>query len=296
MLNTKGFSSLIKHFYDTPELFIFHAGWDQALHLTEEVKNDLLKAIPVWEHDMRRNGIPAKGSGAIFQTSDEDLMVEPFDIPSTWSIVAGIDFGRSRDPSTIVYATMDPDTETYYIIHEEYLDSDRSPEFMAQVILNSKWPNVVVVPPHDVNNTTSDSGNETRATILREAGVNLLPQTFSNSPELQLSITSVHKKHMGKEGGLVWMGNKMKEGKMKVFNTCTKFFEEKRSYFYIMKGGKFYPKDGDDHIIDAARIATISLGRFGNPVFEAIKQPREQDRWSSGELNTAQWRYTHYED
>lgn len=258
-----GLSALIQMFYDRKGLFIFHAGWDEVPHLSEETKKALLETYPEWEVEMRCKGIPSKGSGAIFQVEDSFISAPELRPMAHWPIIAGIDFGRSRDPSTIVYAAKDPSTEIVYLFNEEYLDKDRSPENMARVILSSEYPEIPVIGPHDTNAVTTDGGNETRGVIMREHGVNLLGTTFSNPQELQNQITNIHKKHMGKEGGLAWMAHMMKQGKLKVCANLSYFFKEKQSYFYITKGGKTVPKDGDDHIIDAARLAVLSIDRYG---------------------------------
>lgn len=48
-----GYSALIKKFYDTDDLFIFHAGWNQCPHLDEETKRNLLATYSDWEISMR---------------------------------------------------------------------------------------------------------------------------------------------------------------------------------------------------------------------------------------------------
>lgn len=260
-----GLTSLIQQFYDKPKLFIFHAGWNDAPHLSEKTKTELLDAIPEWEKEMRTKGLPSKGSGAIFQVEDKDIVVPEIVPNANADIVVGVDFGRSRDPSTIVWAMKDPDTDVITIFREDYLDQDRSSEAMAQVILNSPWPQAPVVVPHDGNSVATDGGSETRAVIMRELGCNVMIGTFSNPADVQNNITNVHKKHNGKEGGLAWMAYQFKKGSLKVCEHLDYFFKEKRSYFYITKGGKTQPKDGDDHVIDAARIAVLSLGRYGIP-------------------------------
>lgn len=134
---------------------------------------------------------------------------------------------------------------------------------MADIILNSPWPQAPVMVPHDGNGVATDGGSETRAAILRRLGCNVVAGTFSNPLEVQNAIANPHRKHLGKEGGLAWMGYRFKNGSLKVVQTLNHFFREKRAYFYITKGGKTSPKDGDDHIIDAMRIGVLSLGRFG---------------------------------
>lgn len=284
-----GYTPLIQHFTDTPELFIFHAGWEDCPHLSEEQKKEMYANLPEWQHDSASKGLPAKGSGAIFGIDDEAISVEPFPIPSDWTIVGGLDFGRSRDPSTIVCAAMDPYTETIYIFKEHYLNVDRSPEAMARTILKGQYPSIPLVSPHDGNGVSTDGGDETRAEIMRKLGARVRRKTFENTSDIKLTINNGRKKSLGKESGLAWMLSQMKAGKLKVFSDCEWFFKEKRSYFYVMKNGKFFPRDGDDHIMDAARIAVISIGRYGEMAMDCMTKPEDYDEWSTTELNTAGW-------
>lgn len=259
-----GLTPLIQKFMDTPdEMWIGHVGWDKAEHLTEEVKASLIASYPEWEIPMRTQGIPSAGSGAIFKVLDSDITVPATQPLDNWRIVAGVDFGRSRDPSTVVFCALNPDNDQTIIFHEEYLDEDRSPENIARVILSSPYPQIPVVVPHDGNGVATDGGSDTRAVIMKREGCNVMAGTFSNPIEVQNTINSVYKKHMGKEGGLTWMAHKFKNGSLKVGDNLLHFFKEKNSYFYVERNGKSQPKDGNDHIIDAARIAVLSLGRFG---------------------------------
>ena len=276
-----GLTPLIQKFYDNEDLFIFHAGWDDCPHLDEETKKKLLATYSEWEVECRTKGIPSKGSGAIFQVNDSDIAIPEWTPPDDWRIVAGIDFGRSRDASTIVFCAKDPDSDEVRIFHEEYLDQDRSPENMARIIVNSPYPRIPIVPPNDGNSVSTDGGSETRAAIMRRFGAKVIVGTFSNPPEVQNTISNVNKKHIGKEGGLAWMAYMMKNGTLKVCNHLENFFREKRSYFYITKGGRTQPKDGNDHVIDAARIAVLSVGRYGTPAGMCKSEVTKQD-WNNG--------------
>ena len=56
---------------------LYHATWDDAKHLNEDVKKEILAALPPHERDMRSKGVPILGSGLVFPVSEEDLEVEP---------------------------------------------------------------------------------------------------------------------------------------------------------------------------------------------------------------------------
>lgn len=282
-----GLTTLIQKFMDTPEeMWIGHVGWDRVPHLDEETKATLIASYPVWEIPLRTQGLPSAGSGAIFQVEDEEIMVPPIEPKGHWPIIIGVDFGRSRDPSTIVWATHDLEEDKIVIFREDYLDIDRSVENISSIILNSPWPQAPIIVPHDGNGVSTDGGSETRASIMSRLGCNVMPGTFCNPLEVQNTINSPFRKHLGKEGGLAWMAYRFKNGSLKVVQTLNNFFREKRAYFYITKGGKTQPKDGDDHIIDAARIAVLSLDRFGQAANRCGPKVHNDNNGFSYEPNT----------
>jgi hypothetical protein len=64
------------------------------------------------------------------------------------------------------------------------------------------------------------------------------------------------------EPGIHELYNRMREGKFKVFETCTEFFREFR--LYHRDNGKLV-KENDD-VLDACRYGAIMIGRFGVPM------------------------------
>lgn len=267
-----GYTDLIRKFTEEENLYIFHAGWDDAPHLTEGVKKELLSGIPDWEVPMRTQGIPSKGSGAIFPIDDSDIEIEEIVPKPHWRVLAAVDFGKSRDPSVIMFITKDEESGRYICYKEVYLDQDRSVENIAKHLLEQEAVNIPVIVPHDGNSVVEGLGNATRATIMRELGCNVIQGTFSNPAFIQNSITNVHKKNMGKEGGLHWMAYNFKTGLIKVARSCSNFYRQKRGYFWVETRGSTKPKDGDDDTIDALRYGLLSVDQYGVPYGQCLSQ------------------------
>lgn len=151
-MNTTGYTDLNKLFDedDTGNLYIETVGWDDCPHMTPDIQQQLLAGIPEWQRDMRCKGLPVLGSGAVFPYKDSDITIDDVYILPHWRVVAGVDFGMTTDPSTIVYSAYDPDNDMYYIFKEFLLDEDleaRTPTNMSRVILSSDIPNIPVVVP-----------------------------------------------------------------------------------------------------------------------------------------------------
>jgi hypothetical protein len=66
---------------------------DDADHYSPEDKARIAAQYPEHERDTRTKGIPAMGSGRVFLVDEEKLLVEPFECPSHWVKLGGMDFG-----------------------------------------------------------------------------------------------------------------------------------------------------------------------------------------------------------
>ena len=67
-----------------PGKYVCTATWDDAPHLSEEVKKELWDAIPPFQRDARSKGVPQLGSGAIYPVPESEFTVDDFEIPGHW--------------------------------------------------------------------------------------------------------------------------------------------------------------------------------------------------------------------
>jgi phage terminase large subunit-like protein len=90
-----GRTEIVTKFMDNPSEYEYlqRATWDDAPHLTEEIKAALLAIYPEWQRDMRTKGIPLMGAGLIFDIGDKEIKCEPFECPKHWYVINGMDFG-----------------------------------------------------------------------------------------------------------------------------------------------------------------------------------------------------------
>lgn len=61
--------------------YLIRASWDDAPHLDEKTKEQLLSVYSPMEREMRSKGVPELGTGVIFPIADDDIIVDPFAIP-----------------------------------------------------------------------------------------------------------------------------------------------------------------------------------------------------------------------
>lgn len=122
-----GRTDLVIGFMDTPSAAqtCMNVGWDDAPHLSEKVKEDLLASFPPHQRDMRTKGIPMLGHGRIYDFREELITCDPFPIPDHWMVIDGMDFGWDH-PQARVRLAWDADEDKFYITRA-YKASQTSP-------------------------------------------------------------------------------------------------------------------------------------------------------------------------
>lgn len=251
-----GLTELVKDFmYEIkPGQFMIQASWDDAPHLDEKVKEQLMSVYSPAERAMRVSGKPSIGSGVVFPISEERVVCEPFSIPDHWHRVLGIDLGFDH-PNAIASVAWDNSTDTYYL-YDERSEKGETFSMHAMAIRGKGGSSIPVVVPHDAFKHDSANSGKQFVTLLTDYGLNVVPVPFSNPPAYD-----------GKNGGnnvefgVNFMLNAMEEGRFKVFRTCTKFLQEMK--LYHRKDGKIH--DRNDDMISATRYATLMMTRYGKP-------------------------------
>lgn len=230
---------------------------DDVEHYSPEDRAKIIASYPAHEREARAKGIPTLGSGLIFPVVEEDIIVEPFPIPSHWVQINGLDFGWDH-PTAAASLAWDRDADVVYVT-KDYRVRQATPIIHAAALKAwGKW--MPWAWPHDGNNDTA--AGENLATQYREQDLNMLPEkaTFEDGSN------SV-------EAGLMDMLDRMQTGRWKVFRTCTNWQEERR--LYHRKDGKVV-KERDD-TISASRYAFMML-RFAE-VAKKAQSPKPQTAW-----------------
>lgn len=227
---------------------------EDAEHFTPEERKKIIASYPAHEREARTKGVPTMGSGLIFPVLEDDIIVEPFDIPKHWVQIGGLDFGWDH-PTAAAHLAWDRDADVVYLV-KDYRERQKTPIFHAAALRGwGAW--LPWAWPHDGNNDTA--AGENLATQYRDQQLNMLPQQAS----FEDGGNSV-------EAGLMEMLDRMLTGRWKVFRTCGAWLEERR--IYHRKDGKVV-KERDD-AISASRYAMMML-RFAEvtPKAKREKEP-----------------------
>lgn len=251
-----GLTEIVKDFmYDIkPGQFIVTASWDDAPHLDEAVKEQLMAAYSPAERAMRVSGQPSIGTGVVFPIIEEKITCEPFAIPDHWHKIIGIDLGFDH-PNGIACLAWDNSTDTYYL-YDEYSEKGETLQMHANAIREHGGDRIPVVVPHDAFKHDSANSGRKFIDLLAGYGLNVVQEPFTNPPDTRGKVEA-----RNVEYGVNEMLKAMEAGKLKIFSNCRKFLQETK--LYHRKDGKIV--DRNDDMISATRYGFLMMKRWGRP-------------------------------
>lgn len=218
------------------------ATWDDAPHLTEKDKIDLMSSLPPHQRDARSKGVPALGSGAVYKVTETDFLCDGFEIPSHYRQLYGMDVGWNN--TACVWGALDPESGVIYIT-SDYKRGQCEPAVHASAIRQRGEWMVGAIDPASRGRAQHDG--EQLIDLYRKQGLNLI-----------LADNAV-------EAGVFSVYEKLSIGKLKVFKSCTSLLEEYRLYRRDDKG-KIVKQN--DHIMDALRYLVMGIGIHGKTIVE----------------------------
>ena len=243
-----------------PNQALYRATWDDAPHLSKEIKDEILAALPPHEREMRSKGVPVLGSGLVFPVPEDQISVPPFSIPQHWGRLSAIDFGYDH-PTAVIWLAHDRDSDCVFL-YDCYRVAGNTPVIHAQAIKDrGSW--IPCAWPHDGHVHDKGSGTPLAAQY-RRLGVEMLGEHFQN-PDGGINV----------EPGIMELLQRMESGRFKVFGHLNDWFEEMR--IYHRQDGKIIKKHDD--LMAATRYGVQSLRYSRTLSFE----PRP--RYAEGSLN-----------
>src|SRR5689334_14825501 len=176
----EGMTAVVSQLFNNiqPGQALITASWDDAPHMTPDVRAEKLASIPEHERELRSKGTPLAGAGVIFNIPDEKVLIDPIEIPRHWVQGTGIDFGWDH-PFGAARLAWDRDADVIYLI-ADYRESKALPAVHASVV--NKWGEwIPVFWPHDGLNTEKGTG-EALIDQYRLSHVNVWHEKASNPP------------------------------------------------------------------------------------------------------------------
>jgi phage terminase large subunit-like protein len=234
-----GISDVVKRYLmePSPDRHVTTMTIDDVTHFSDADRARIIDGYPEHERECRTRGVPTMGSGRIFTTAEEKLLVEPFEIPSHWLRWGGCDFGWTHY-SAFVELAWDRDLDVIYLVQTLRL-REQTPLQHAEAIrswnLTWAWP------------------CDGRQTSLPGAGVPLMEQYAAAGLDMMHEHAQFADGSRAIEAGLMEMADRMRGGRWKVFRGQNDgWLEEYR----------LYHRDVDGRIVDKHDDA-ISASRYG---------------------------------
>ena len=212
--------------------YVVTAGWNDVPHLNEDAKKSLAEAYPVHEREARMQGLPRLGSGAIYPVPEDEIKVQPFDLPKFWKHVYAMDVGWNR--TACLWGAHDTESDILYLYSEHYR-GEAEPAVHAQAIkARGEWIPGVQDP---AARGRSQIDGQRLSTLYRTLGLHLTPADNAV------------------EAGIYEVWSRMSSGRLKVFSTLSNWFAEFRIYRRDDKGKVV---KSNDHLMDATRYLVMS--------------------------------------
>lgn len=214
------------------QISLVTATWEDAPHLTEKDKTEMLAAYPPHQRDARTKGIPALGSGAIYPVPESEFIIPAFELPVHWRRGYSLDVGWNR--TAALFAAYDSDADTIYFYDEHYRGQAEPSVHADAIKARGEWMLGVIDP---ASHGRSQKDGE---------------QLFNLYEQLGLHITNAKN---GVESGIYEFYQRLSSGRIKVFSNCVNFLKEYRLYRRD-ENGKIIKEN--DHLMDAGRYYVVS--------------------------------------
>ena len=241
----KGMSAVVKRYLldKSPDRHVTTMTLDDAAHYSAEDRARITAQYPEHERDTRTRGIPQMGSGRVFLVDEEKLLVDPFECPTHWVRIGGLDLGWTHF-AAFCECWWDRDLDVFYLVRTLRL---REQTVLQHVNAVRSW-RLRWAWPHDGRQQTLAGAGVPLMRQYRDAGLDMMHEkaTFEDGG---LSV----------EAGVAEMHDRMRGGRWKVFKGQNDgWLEEYRLYF--RKDGLLI-KENDD-ALSASRYA-LMMRRFG---------------------------------
>ena len=230
-----GMSNVVRKFLSelSPSRFHITMAIDDALHIPEERRQEIIDSFAPHEREARAKGIPTLGSGAIFPVPPSQVEFDyattfPNGVPEHYLHIVGLDFGWDH-PTAAVHVAIDPETDTAYVVA---CYARREASVLEHAGALRPWGTWMPIAwPHD--GLQHDKGS----------GVTLAEQYASHGLNMLEDRATFEDGSNGVEAGLMMMLEMMQTERLKIASHLARLWDEMSTYH--REEGKVV-KDHDD--------------------------------------------------
>lgn len=219
---------------DNTSKFIVNATWDDAPHLSEEQKQEIIEGTPPYLRDARAKGIPQLGAGAIYPILEEDVVIPDFELPPWYPRAYALDVGWNC--TAALWGAWDRESDIIYLYSCHKQGHAEPSTHVQSIVSRGDWINGVI-DPASAGRSQLD-GKRLIDEYTAEFGLNL---SYANNAI---------------EAGIFAVWERLVSGRLKVFKSLVQWFNEFRIYRRA-ESGRVAP-DQDDHLMDCTRYLVMS--------------------------------------
>jgi hypothetical protein len=205
---------------------------DDAAHISEARKLELIAQYPPHERDARLYGKPKLGAGAIYPIPLDEVLVEPMQIPAWWPRCYALDVGWNR--TAALWGAWDRETDRLYLYTEHYRGQAEPSIHVSAIKARGEWIPGVIDPA--ARGRSQVDGTQLMATY--------------TSLGLRLGVAN-----NAVEAGIYACWERLSTGRLKVFRTLQNWQTEYGRYRRD-ENGKIVKQN--DHLVDAMRYLVMA--------------------------------------
>jgi hypothetical protein len=212
---------------------------DDALHFTDEQRAEIIDSYPEYEREARVRGVPSLGSGKVFLIDEQKLLCDPFDCPSHWIRVGGMDFGWTHY-AAFCELWWDRDSDCIYLVRTLRMKESTPLQHVEEIRnwrLRWAWP------------------FDGKAATLAGAGVPLMAQYRDAGLDMTIEAACFEDGGRSVEAGVLEMADRMRgspNSRWKVFRGQNDAWMQEVATYHRVNG--LLIKEHDD---------AISASRYG---------------------------------
>lgn len=216
--------------------YVLNMTWNDAVHLSEADKAELLASYSPHERDARSKGIPSLGAGALFPIPEDDYVINAdFIIPDKWPRVCGLDVGWEK--TACVWGAYEAKADCWYI-DSEYYRGHAEPSVHADAIkARGSWI-PCLIDCH--SNSRGQSGTLEMSVLYANLGIDV-------------QLAQNHAKTL--EPSILDMYQRLSSGRLKIMKHCQNLIAEIR---IARRDANGKIVDKHNHAIDATRFILMS--------------------------------------
>ena len=218
-------------------------GWKDIPYslLPEARRKELIAQYLPHEIKARTEGIPSVGSGMVYPVSEDEFVVEPFELPNHWRKAFALDPGY-RGKTAGLWAAWDEDSDCIYLYSEHYQGLTQPAVHVDAMRRRGSWIPCIIDPA----GANIEDGKRVKQTY-KELMHALNPDWPLH--DAQKSITA----------GIMEVYARLSSGRLKVFSTLKSWLGEFRQY-HRDEQGKI--ASTPDHLMDDTRYLVKGTRHF----------------------------------